>query len=45
MYERLRRRFSHRTALVLTAVWYISLLLAVLYCAFEPQAELKYLAL
>jgi len=45
MYETLRRRFSRRTALVLTTVWYIALLAAVLYCAFEPQAELKYLAL
>jgi hypothetical protein len=30
---------------VLMAVWYVLLILAVLYCAFEPQAEFQYLML
>lgn len=30
---------------ILTGVWYAALIVLVFYCAFEPQAELKYLAL
>lgn len=45
MFTILRARMPDRLAFVISVVWYIALLAAVLYCAFEPQAELKYLAL
>lgn len=45
MYGLLKRHVGHRVALILAGLWYVALLAGVLYCAFEPQAELKYLAL
>jgi hypothetical protein len=37
--------FGRTFALVLTAAWFAAILAAVFYCAFEPQAQLKYLTL
>ena len=45
MYGFLKRRLPTPLADVLMAVWYVLLILAVLYCAFEPQAEFQYLML
>ncbi len=45
MYGLLKRNFGQRVALLLAGLWYGALLAGVLYCAFEPQAELRYLAL
>lgn len=45
MYAYLRARLGPRPAHVLTALWYAVLLILVLYCAFEPQAEFTYLML
>ena len=39
------KQFSSTQAAIATAFWFALLALAVLYCAFEPQAELKYLTL
>jgi hypothetical protein len=43
MYGFLRRYFPGVAADILMALWYVLLILAVLYCAFEPQAEFRYL--
>jgi hypothetical protein len=45
MYGFLKRYLPGPAADVLTALWYALLILAVLYCAFEPQAEFRYLML
>jgi hypothetical protein len=45
MYCFLKRHFPGFMADVLMAVWYVLMILAVLYCAFEPQAEFQYLML
>lgn len=45
MYELLRPRIGRLGALLVSALWYTALLLGILYGAFEPQAELKYLML
>jgi hypothetical protein len=45
MYGVLKRYFPGTVADVLTALWYVLLVLTVLYCAFEPQAEFRYLRL
>ena len=45
MYGFLKRHLPRLTADVLMAVWYVLLILAVLYCAFEPRVEFQYLML
>jgi hypothetical protein len=45
MYGFLKRSLPGPVADVLMALWYVLLLLAVLYCVFEPQAEFRYLML
>ncbi len=45
MYGFLKRHLPGPVADVLMALWYVLLILAVLYCAFEPQAEFRYLML
>lgn len=45
MYGFLTRHLPSSIAEVLMAVWYVLLILLVLYCAFEPQAEFQYLTL
>lgn len=45
MYFWLQRRIGPRGAELATALWYAVVILAIFYCAFEPQAELKYTAL
>jgi hypothetical protein len=45
MYGFLKHYLPGLLADVLMAVWYVLLILAVLYCAFEPQAEFQYLML
>jgi hypothetical protein len=45
MYGFLKRYLTGPAADVLMALWYVLLILAVLYCAFEPQAEFRYLML
>jgi hypothetical protein len=45
VYGLLKRHLPSPMADVLMAVWYVLLILAVLYCAFEPQAEFQYLML
>jgi hypothetical protein len=45
MYGFLKRHLPRLMADVLMAVWYVLLILAVLYCAFEPRAEFQYLML
>jgi hypothetical protein len=45
MYGFLKRYLPGPLADVLMALWYVALILAVLYCAFEPQAEFQYLRL
>jgi hypothetical protein len=45
MYGLLKRYLPSLVADVLMALWYVLLLLATLYCAFEPQAEFRYLML
>ncbi|HEX2278014.1 MAG TPA: hypothetical protein VHN13_12910 [Candidatus Tectomicrobia bacterium] len=45
MYGFLKRHLPNPVADVLMAVWYVLLILAVLYCAFEPRAEFQYLML
>jgi hypothetical protein len=45
MYRFLQRNFRPRVANVLMALWYALLVIAVLYCAFEPQTEFTYLLL
>jgi len=45
MYGFLAQRIGHRAAIVITTLWFTALLLGIGYFAFEPQAELKYLAL
>jgi hypothetical protein len=39
----LEQQCGTTVAFVGTALWYATLVLAVLYCAFEPQAEFSYL--
>lgn len=45
MYEFLFRRLGRVPADFLAALWYALLISAVVYCAFEPQAEFSYLRL
>ncbi len=45
IYGHLTRRFGARISSVLCALWYALLIGAVLYYAFEPQAEFNYLNL
>ena len=45
MYGFLKRYLPDPVADVLMALWYVLLILAVLYCVFEPQAEFRYLML
>jgi hypothetical protein len=45
MYGFLKRYLPGPAADVLMALWYALLILAVLYCAVEPQAEFRYLLL
>jgi hypothetical protein len=45
MYGLLKRYLPAPVANVLMALWYVLLILAVLYCAFEPQAQFQYLML
>jgi hypothetical protein len=45
MYGLLKRYLPVPMANVLMALWYVLLILAVLYCAFEPQAQFQYLML
>lgn len=45
MYGFLKRYLPGPMADVLMAIWYELLILAVLYCASEPQAEFRYLML
>jgi hypothetical protein len=45
MYGLLKRHLPGLAADVLMALWYVALILTVLYCAFEPQAEFRYLVL
>jgi hypothetical protein len=45
MYGLLKCYLPAPVANVLMALWYVLLILAVLYCAFEPQAQFQYLML
>jgi len=45
MYGFLQRSLPGLMADILMALWYVLLILAVLYCASEPQAEFRYLML
>jgi len=45
MYGYLKSVIGQRLAMTLTALAYAVLIVLVLYSVFEPQAELKYLAL
>jgi hypothetical protein len=45
MYGFLKRYLPSPLADVLMAMWYVLLILAVLYCSFEPRAEFQYLML
>jgi hypothetical protein len=45
MYGYLLPRLGQGPAVGLTALWYAALVIAIAYCAFEPQAEFKYLML
>ena len=45
MYGFLKRYLPGPMADVLMALWYVLLILTVLYCASEPQAEFRYLML
>jgi hypothetical protein len=45
MYGFFKRYLPGPAADVLMALWYVLLILAVLYCVFEPQAEFRYLML
>ena len=45
MYGLLKCYLPSPVADVLMALWYVLLILAVLYCAFETQAEFRYLML
>ena len=45
MYGFFKRYLPGPAADVLMALWYVLLILAVLYCTFEPQAEFRYLML
>jgi hypothetical protein len=45
MYGFLKHYLPGSVADVLMALWYALLVLVVLYCAFEPQAEFRYLLL
>jgi hypothetical protein len=45
MYGFLKRNLPGPVADVLMALWYVLLILVVLYCVFEPQAEFRYLML
>lgn len=45
MYAFLVKKMNRKPAILLTAFIYAAMLLLVLYSAFEPQAELKYIAL
>jgi hypothetical protein len=45
MYAFFRNKMNRNAAITLTAFLYASMLVLVLYSAFEPQAELKYIAL
>ena len=45
MYGFFKRYLPGPAADVLMALWYVLLILAVLYCAFEPQAEFRYVKL
>jgi hypothetical protein len=45
VYRLFKRYLPGLAADVLMALWYVVLILAVLYCAFEPQAEFRYLIL
>ena len=45
MYGFLQRYLPDLMADILMALWYVLLILAVLYCASEPQAEFLYLML
>lgn len=43
MYGFLRTRLSKPAADTLCALWYFTLVLVIMYSAFEPQAEFNYL--
>ena len=45
MYGFLKRHLPGPLADILMAMWYALLILAVLYCVFEPQADFRYLVL
>lgn len=45
MYDLLCRYSPRPVADALMAIWYVLLILLVLYCAFEPNAEFNYLML
>ena len=45
MYGFLKRYLPDLMADILMALWYVLLILGVLYCASEPQAEFRYLML
>lgn len=45
MYGFLKRYLPGPAADVLMALWYVLVILAVLCCVFEPQAEFRYLML
>jgi hypothetical protein len=45
MYGFLKRYLPGLVADICMAMWYTLLILAVLYCVFEPQAEFRYLVL
>ena len=45
MYGWLKQHLPGLLADILMAMWYVLLILTVLYCAFEPQAEFRYLML
>jgi hypothetical protein len=45
MYGLLKRYLPGPAVDVLMALWYVLLILAVLYCAFEPQEQFQYLML
>ena len=42
MYWWLQSRLPTWAAQLVTAAWYVLLVLAIVYCAFEPAAEFKY---
>lgn len=43
MYEFLQKYFNQRWSTILTATWYLLLILLILYMSLAPEGELRYL--